>query len=445
MTPARSPRDEAGQRLSLFDRILVFFSRSQFISYSLLLHVLLIAGILSFWVPKMHTPDERMDGWETVTPEESQPDIAQVSGRIDREMQERVMPNADPRNIVGSKPNAGGLPLPPELIVSPSGGDLVAIPGNYNRDNRLPIIVDSSVKLGTRGLRDRSAIGFGDITELPSFKVAKGLQETVNSWSPVPGSKRFEFDVRLAKYATGDWDSAHTIRSNYIVKGALPNLALKLQDWSRDKVRAEIRPEPLDLASTEILEVRPAFILFTGTKDFALTDKEIENLRQYLLLGGAIWGDSSLPGKDSRFDIAFRREMLRVISNKAINWEMLSWDHPLFQIEHRFNGRTPAGLNYYAEPVYAVHVYQVPSIFYTANGYASMMEIGLDEEDRIDRSRDQENRMLYSREGLLLHSDIYYRNISDESVKEAYQFASNMALYLLNRWEETLRRHGLRR
>ena len=30
-------------------------------------------------------------------------------------------------------------------------------------------------------------------------------------------------------------------------------------------------------------------------------------------MGGAIWGDNALPGWGSRFDVAFRREMKRVV------------------------------------------------------------------------------------------------------------------------------------
>ena len=52
-----------------------------------------------------------------------------------------------------------------------------------------------------------------------------------------------------------------------------------------------------------LLAKKPPFVFFTGHRDFKLNDKEIENLQKYLQLGGAVWGDSSLPGSRSRFDL----------------------------------------------------------------------------------------------------------------------------------------------
>ena len=54
--------------------------------------------------------------------------------------------------------------------------------------------------------------------------------------------------------------------------------------------------------------------------DFKLTDQEVKNLGEYLRSGGCIWGDSSLPGQRSRFDIAFRREMLRLMPELNQKW-----------------------------------------------------------------------------------------------------------------------------
>ena len=77
---------------------------------------------------------------------------------------------------------------------------------------------------------------------------------------------------------------------------------------SRDKIRAKPQPVPLDLSNwDEIGSKKPPFIFFTGHRDFKLTDQEVKNLGEYLRSGGCIWGDSSLPGQRSRFDIAFRR------------------------------------------------------------------------------------------------------------------------------------------
>ena len=66
-----------------------------------------------------------------------------------------------------------------------------------------------------------------------------------------------------------------------------------------------------------IFNKKPPFIFFTGHRDFHLTDKEVTNLRNYIIVGGCVWGDSSLAGHRSRFDIAFRREMLECVEAVA--------------------------------------------------------------------------------------------------------------------------------
>ena len=145
-----------------------------------------------------------------------------------------------------------------------------------------------------------------------SLPVAQGIKNFTNSWkasndtgSGVGKDRAFKFTAFLAKYHGGDWDSTVRMQGDRIATGSLPNLLYLIRKWSSDRIAADADAEPLDLASDELLTRKPPFVFFTGHKDFKLTDKEIDNLQQYIQLGGCIWGDSSLPGERSRFDLAF--------------------------------------------------------------------------------------------------------------------------------------------
>jgi hypothetical protein len=216
-----------------------------------------------------------------------------------------------------------------------------------------------------------------------------------------------------------------------------------MQEWTKDQVNSRYVPEPLDLASADIFNIKPPFIFFTGSEDFTLTDEEVKNLRRYLLLGGAIWGDSSLPGRNSRFDIAFRREMKEVVSDKDKQFEPLPMDHTLFtKMKYTIN-EMPPGLNYYSEPVYVMRVFDELSVIYTANDYGQMMQIGLTQDGEIDTRRDAQNNFVAIDGEIWWNRGIYFRNIDEESLRRSYEFSINMVMYLLTRWEDKLRRFSL--
>ena len=141
------------------------------------------------------------------------------------------------------------------------------------------------------------------------------------------GSRHAVAGVRITayigQYSGGNWDSTVRISAgNKIETGSLPNLLYLMSAWSKDKIKTNYtNVQAIKLDSDEIFSVKPPFIFLTGTRDFKLTDKEVENLQKYVRMGGCIWGDSSLPGLRSRFDIAFRREMKRVIPDVDKNFE----------------------------------------------------------------------------------------------------------------------------
>ncbi len=145
-------------------------------------------------------------------------------------------------------------------------------------------------------------------------------------------SREFEFTAYIGQYQGGNWNSTIRVVQNRIETGSLPNLLYLMSAWSKDKIKTNyknVKALKLDNRD-EIMSIKPPFIFMTGTRDFKLTDKEVQTLQEYVRLGGCIWGDSSLPGLRSRFDIAFRREMKRVIPDVDKEFEPLPNNHPIF-------------------------------------------------------------------------------------------------------------------
>ncbi len=102
----------------------------------------------------------------------------------------------------------------------------------------------------------------------------------------------------------------------------------KVVEWSHNNLKAEVVPEPLAIGGPDLMTKRPPFIFFTGHKDFHLSDQEIKNLADYLQVGGAIWGDNALAGRGSRFDVAFRREMKKVVPDLDKDLSRCRWTAP---------------------------------------------------------------------------------------------------------------------
>ena len=84
------------------------------------------------------------------------------------------------------------------------------------------------------------------------------------------------------------------------------------------------------MGTDQLFTLKPPFVYLTGHKDFRLKDQEVKNLRDYLMLGGAIWADSALAGHRSRFDVAFRREMKRVFPDR--DFAPVKLNHDLFDM-----------------------------------------------------------------------------------------------------------------
>jgi len=199
-------------------------------------------------------------------------------------------------------------------------------------------------------------------------------------------------------------------------------------------------PEVLDIGTDKLFTLHPPFVYLTGHKNFRLADNEVKNLRDYLNVGGAIWGDSALAGRRSRFDIAFRREMKRVLPDR--DFEIVSENHEIFDT---FFDKIvlPTGMNYYHEPIEMINIGGKLAVLYTLNGYGHLWEARLNRDGKIEyglvnlaeRGKKPAWRHVYGphiggREGRII-----YRNISNDTTRDTYKFGINVVVHLLTRYQ----------
>ena len=283
---------------------------------------------------------------------------------------------------------------------------------------------------------------------------ASAIKKFTGGWGKGTGSgtgvrqREFEFTAYIGQYAGGNWSSTIQIDNGKIWNGSLPNLLYFMQSRSKNKVKTNYTNVQVIKLDSDQLFVGdkdrggpPPFVFMTGTRDFRLSDKEVENLQKYIRLGGAIWGDSSVPGRNSRFDIAFRREMKRVIPDVDKDWEALPINHPIFTSQAYYPEvkEVPSGLNYYREPVYALKIYGEVAILYTPNDYGDMWQIGLNDQGQIDMRRDVNWRFVAINQVIWENRATYLRNIAPDSLANTYKFGTNVVIHLLTRWEDKTR------
>jgi hypothetical protein len=249
---------------------------------------------------------------------------------------------------------------------------------------------------------------------------------------------RARFACYWAIYQGGDWNCNPT---------ALPNLTAQVARWSRDRIQQKVEPQPIVVSSKDLFTIKPPFIFITGHKDFTFTDEEVENLRQYLHAGGAIWADNDLPGRRSRFDLAFRREMKRVLTDR--DFEKLPEDHPIMAAYYPLR-KLPSGMNFYQEPIEVLRlIANEIAVVYTLNAYGDFWESALDENDRIDRNLYRTSaRGGYHKWGPHFgsyYTSTHYRNVIDEAVVNSYKLGINIVVHLLTRYDDRLRAMGVHR
>ncbi len=281
-----------------------------------------------------------------------------------------------------------------------------------------------------------------DAARLENLKKIRDFQKDwkVSNISPTSRNKRTikaVFTIFKAKYQDGDWNCNPS---------DLQNLMIQIRRWSKDRIEANIHPEVLDVGTDQLFTLKPPFVYLTGHKDFHFLEQEVKNLRDYLMLGGAVWADSALAGHRSRFDVAFRREMHRVLPDRE--WEILPDDHEIYDTFF-MNIGLPSGMNYYREPIEIMKVNDEIAVVYTLNGYGHFWEARLKEKDdkiefgRVKISKPGEKPIrwawvfgphAYGGEAYI--RKVIYRNVSDESVVAAYKFGINTVVHLLTRYQK---------
>ncbi|MEX1010294.1 MAG: DUF4159 domain-containing protein [Chthoniobacterales bacterium] len=428
---------EAPEKNTLLDRLIDKFNNSRFFTISFVLHVLLIVifGGTVLFEAMQEPPDfEGGEGGFLATGEEvaAPPSSAQV------QPQETTFTVSTPtvqNTTVAAITTTGQNPLnfsmdaiiTPSAMVKPTSTAVAAAAA-------------PSASVGAAGM---------------SSAVAGQIRDFTGGWGKGTGSgtgtrqREFEFTAFIAKYNGGNWDSVFRVVDG-IPQGALPNLLDFMSKESRDKIKTNYnKVEPIQLDSDKLFAAKPPFIFFTGSRDFVLTDKEVANLQKYVRLGGAIWGDSSVPGRGSRFDIAFRREMKRVMPDKDKEFEALPANDRMFRAAPYFAEikQQPPGLNYYEEPVYVLRYFGEISIIYTANDYGDMWGFGIKQkgprEWEINNDRNARGERVALNWELYVNSGLYIHNVNPlppmASLLDTYKFGTNMILHLLTRWEDKLR------
>jgi len=340
-----------------------------------------------------------------------------------------VFVNVKPPVIGGQESSDLNIPRDPDTLKIPDPG-VPGLGGLSNSDGpHLPPAPIPHTGSGPSDIRIQSLIHtVRDIWQRTPQQIAEG-------------DPTLTFPVYIASYADGDWACNTRLDSNgNIVAGSIPNLVAKISEWSHGKVNGEVVPKPLKIASHELLEKMPPFIFFTGHKDFVLTQAEVDNLREYLNDGGCIWGDNALAGEGSRFDIAFHREMKRVITDIDKNFIPYSLTDDIFAGGRYPLSQFPAGMNYYAEPPQHLDIDGIMAILYTPNDYSDMMfmRINPGDENYFMSYKPTPPGTLFTNTAFVEKRSVFYRNFDLKSSLAVHRMGMDIITYMITRFDPTL-------
>jgi hypothetical protein len=266
-------------------------------------------------------------------------------------------------------------------------------------------------------------------------------QENIEDSNGDPHNVVATFPVYLASYADGDWGCNVTLNNGAIEAGSLPDLVAKMNEWSHANLKGTVVPTPLDIGGPDLMAKKPPFIFFTGHKDFILTDQEVANLQEYLQNGGAIWGDNCLPGFGSRFDVAFRREMKRVVPDLDKQFQKVPMDYDIFTKSWFNLTKLPLGMNFYGEPIEHLDLDGKLAILYTPNDYSDLMTMRILPGDTTMEGTNPKfgsGSPLYTFGSFWYNSSIFFRNYTLPSCLDAHRMGMNIIGYLLVRFDKDL-------
>jgi hypothetical protein len=208
-------------------------------------------------------------------------------------------------------------------------------------------------------------------------------------------------------------------------------------------------PDHTDFTIEYLLDVRPMppFIYLSGNDDFTFSDAEVDTLYQYLLRGGAIWGDCGFAGENSKFDVAFKREMKRVIPDEDKQFRPLkkkgdlfiSGPDAYFDASDNFN-ELPYGMQYYDSPIEVIEMMPgLVSVVLTRNGYGNFLRFETAVVNNRFQIGGQLGRGIWA-STMWKFREEFFRGLSEESIINSYKLGTNILVYMLGRWPAVLNR-----
>ena len=244
--------------------------------------------------------------------------------------------------------------------------------------------------------------------------------------------------IVLLSYEGGDWDCEFHHYKDKKGKnvpdfryGSLPNFIREIE--RRTNIEVKNKTPVVVRADSQEIHDSP-FVYLTGHKNFVLTDAEVENLRAYILQGGAIVANSSLPGRRSRFDVAFRREMKRVIPDHEL--KPIGNNHRIYKSFVIFKG-APVGMNFWQEPIEVIEIDGRVAVIYNLNDYGDFMLATLDSTGNAIKkglAADAENYYRWQGPRIWHNERKVYANVEDfKTTLDAYMMNINILAYLLTR------------
>ncbi|MCS7252802.1 MAG: DUF4159 domain-containing protein [Armatimonadota bacterium] len=134
----------------------------------------------------------------------------------------------------------------------------------------------------------------------------------------------------------------------------------------RTKIRTLEGERKVALTLNAIKDVPVLF--FYGEDSFELTEEEKEALREYVRLGGTIFGDNS----HGPFDVSFMREMCKAFNKRMSDWEELPISHPIFNAFYKISAVPPGDLGE-TYPILALRIDGRHAVIYSRNDYSDVI------------------------------------------------------------------------
>lgn len=156
--------------------------------------------------------------------------------------------------------------------------------------------------------------------------------------------------VRIKYHGGGDWYNDPEI---------LPNLMRELKSRVQN---IEVKQEEIVLTPDDDRIFEYPFLFITGHGNIRLSEKEVKNLRRYLLNGGFLYIDD-----DYGLDKYIRRELRKVFPNKEL--VEVPFSHPIYHMFYDFPKGLPKIHEHYKGPPkgYGIFVNGRLCLFYTYN------------------------------------------------------------------------------